>query len=153
MIETLGADAKLTTCYVKDLQRCMYKVRKDDDTKSCCDLDSHANTCVAGRNALKISHIDGRTVTVSPFTDEYKPRQGIHISTVAFFWEDPTCGKPYTLVMHKALYFGKEMEHSLINPNQLQDRGLRVEDVPRQFDEKSTHSIFVPEQRLRIPLT
>ena len=55
--------------------------------------------------------------------------------------------------MHEALYFGDELEHSLLNPNQLRDHGIRVDDVPRQFEKTSTHSIYVPGHDLTIPLT
>lgn len=55
--------------------------------------------------------------------------------------------------MHEALYFGDELEHSLLNPNQIRDHGIRVDDVPRQFDKESTHSIYIPSSDLTIPLT
>ena len=42
---------------------------------------------------------------------------------------------------------------TLLCPNQLRMNGLRVKDVPRQFDAKSYHSIYIPEQWIRIPLS
>jgi hypothetical protein len=55
--------------------------------------------------------------------------------------------------VHEALYFGNELDHILFNPNQLRDNGITVEDVPRQYDRTSTHSIYIPEHELRIPLS
>jgi len=75
LIETQGADANFNTIrYVNDLRR-IASSREGSDGPERCELDSHADTCVAGRNALEIAHDDGRTVTVSPFTSEYAPRK------------------------------------------------------------------------------
>ena len=138
-------------CFVKDLHRVASSSEDDDYPR--CELDSHADTCVAGSNALEIEHIDGRTVTVSPYSDEYEPKSGIHISTVAYLWEDPDSGKAYILIVHEALYFGDQLMNSLLNPNQIRDNGIGVDDVPRQFEKTSSHSIHIPEHDLTIPLT
>jgi hypothetical protein len=44
------------------------------------------------------------------------------------------------------------MSHTLLCPNQLRHHGLIVDDIPVQYLEKSTHSIFIEEANLRIPL-
>jgi len=148
LIKTQGADANFTIRYVNDLRR-IASSREGSDGPEHCELDSHADTCVAGRNALEIAHDDGRTVTVSPYTSEYAPRKGIRIALAAFLWEDAESGKGYILIVHEALYFGDELEHSLLNPNQIRDNGIR----PQQFDKESTHTIYVPSCDLTIPLT
>jgi hypothetical protein len=153
LIKTQGADANFTIHYVNNLRR-IASSREGDGGPERCELDLHADTCVAGRNALEIAHNDGRTVTVSPYTSEYAPRKGICIASVAFSWEDPESGKGYILIMHEALYFGDKLEHSLLNPNQIRDHGIRVDDVlPRQFDKESTHSIYISSSDLTIPLS
>jgi len=116
-----------------------------------CDLDSHADTCCAGMNCLLIEY-DGRVVTVSPYHDEYEPMR-VKIATVATLWEDPRDGQSYILVIHEALYFGDRLKQTLLNPNQMRANGLIVEDVPRQFDNNSSHSIKVPKLGKTIPLT
>ena len=152
LITTQGADANpIIYRYVKDLHYVTSPHGAVDELR--CELDSHADTCVAGSNSLEIEYQDGRTVTVSPYSNEFEPKHGIRISTVAYLWEDPVSGKPYILIVHEALYFGDELENSLLNPNQLRDNGIRVDDVPRQFDKASTHSIYVPDHDLTIPLT
>ena len=116
------------------------------------ELDSHADTCVAGRNTLLVSD-DGRQVTVHPYSGEYKPIQDVSIATVATMWIHPQNGQPYILIIHEALYFGDRVDVTLLNPNQLRANGVTVEDVPRQFDTKSSHSIYHPTAKLRIPLS
>ena len=70
-----------------------------------CELDSHADTCVAGANTLLIAH-DGRQVSVHPFSNDYTPMPDVQIGTVATLWVDPENGKSYNLIIHEALYLG-----------------------------------------------
>ena len=58
--------------------------------------------------------------------------------------------------MNEALFFGDRLSGSLLNPNQLHANGLIVNDVPRQFDARSTHSIHAVTkdgEKIAIPLT
>ena len=114
------------------------------------EMDSHADTCVAGAMYLLIRD-EGKTVSVFSYNDEYKPVT-VTIGTAATLWEDPTSGQPYILVINQALFFGDKVQMSLLNPNQLRANGLRVDDVPRQFLRNSTHSIYFPNEDVRIPL-
>ena len=110
------------------------------------------DTCVAGRNTLLVSD-DGRQMTVHPYSGEYKPIQDVSIATVATMWIHPENGQPYILMINETLYFGDRVDVTLLNPNQLRANGIKVEDVPRQFDSLSSHSIYHPAAKLRIPLS
>jgi hypothetical protein len=113
------------------------------------ELDSHADTCVAGANTVLIWD-SGRAATVFSFAND--KHENVPIGTVATYWisED---GTPYMLIIHEALYFGDKVKTTLLTPNQLRHNGLVVDDVPRQFDLHSTHSIFDPISNVRIPLS
>ena len=97
-------------------------------------------------------HTDGRTVKVNAYSNDYKPKSGIPIATCATVWNNPDTGEDFMLVVNEALYFGDQLDCSLWNPNQLRAQGLVVNDVPRQFQRDSTHSIIIPSQQLEIPL-
>jgi hypothetical protein len=56
------------------------------------------------------------------------------------------------LVINQALYFGKNLSHILLNPNQLRFNNVTVDDVPRHLSDTSTHSIIVNDNNLTIPL-
>jgi hypothetical protein len=56
------------------------------------------------------------------------------------------------LMMNEALYFGDCLDHTLICPNQLHLFGIEVDNTPKQFSSKSTHSIEVPRDNLTILL-
>ena len=79
----------------------------------------------------------------------------VPITKVATLFTSPTTGELFILVLNQALYFGDLLKHSLLNPNQLRDAGLKVNDVPTQYDPSSSHDIVVPNpdgEALHIPL-
>jgi hypothetical protein len=78
--------------------------------------------------------------------------ENVTIGTVATYWISDD-GTPYMLIIHEALYFGDKKKTTLLTPNQLRHNGLVVDDVPRQFDIHSTHSIYDPASNVRIPLS
>ena len=45
-------------------------------------------------------------------------------------YDDDATGQTYILVFHEALYYGNKLDHSLINPNQLRNYGIKVNDNP-----------------------
>ena len=128
----------------------VYRIGAVISSSSRCELDSHADTVVAGANTLHVSD-EGRVVTVHGFSEELESVTA-PVATVATLWDHPETGQPYILVMHEALYFGDRLGNSLLCPNQMRANGLRVEEVPRQFDPSSSHSIHDPETNIRIPL-
>ena len=81
------------------------------------ELDSHADTTVAGSNMVMLEDTGGRA-SVTPFSKEYSPVPDIPIATCATTYICTSTGKPYLLVFGEALYFGGRMESSLICPNQ-----------------------------------
>ena len=123
-----------------------------DDRTSRCELDSHADTCVAGASTLLIAKT-GRNVVVCPFSKEYKPFNTILIATVATVWDDPATGQPYILIIHEAMYFGSKLFNTLLNPNQIRANGVEVHKVPRQFNKQSKHAFYFPEEKILLPLT
>ena len=126
-------------------------VARSSARKERLELDSHADTCVAGSNCLYISST-GRSVTVSGFSSELAPISNIDVATVATAYTSPENGRTIILIINECLYFGDRMGHSLLNPNQLRNYGVLVRDVPLQFRESSTHSIYLPGPSLDLPL-
>mmetsp|Transcript_8644 Transcript_8644/g.12587 ORF Transcript_8644/g.12587 Transcript_8644/m.12587 type:complete len:434 (-) Transcript_8644:3145-4446(-) len=115
------------------------------------ELDSHADTCVAGANTVPLWYTD-TSVSVSPFIGECEPLADVPVASVATAWDHPDTGETYLLIINEALYFGDRMNHSLICPNQLRDFGLIVNDVPSHYDQTSSHSVIIPTTNLELPL-
>jgi hypothetical protein len=105
----------------------------DDDDCNKSELDSHADTCVAGANTVPLWYTDAK-VSISPFIGEYSPLENIPIATVATAWDSSVDGSTIILIINEALYFGDRMNHSLLCPNKLRDFGLIVNDVPKSYD-------------------
>jgi hypothetical protein len=101
---------------------------------------------------MAVSELNEERVNVFPFANEYTPIQDIPKATVATIWENPKNGELWMLVFHEALYFGSKLKESLLCPNQMRDAGIKIKDVPMQFDTSSSlHSIRVNDV-LEIPL-
>ena len=58
-------------------------------------------------------------------------------------------GVTYILILHKALFYGERLNHSLLNPNQIRHNGIDFWDNP--YDRSNQLSIDVPDT-LTIPL-
>jgi hypothetical protein len=98
---------------------------------------------VAGCNTVVLQLTDTK-VNVTPISDEYKAIKDIPIATVATAWDDPAGGPTVILVVNE--------NHSLLCPNQIGANGLVVNDVPKQFDETSLHTIMDPKSKTKLPL-
>jgi hypothetical protein len=83
----------------------------------CTELDSHADTCCIGNNAL-VLYYHNRTVSVSPFLESLGKANDIPIVTAAIAYDDPIRAQTYIIIVHQALYFGDRLQHNLINPFQ-----------------------------------
>ena len=91
------------------------------------ELDTHADTFVAGRNCLLMGYSE-RVCDVIPFSDEYEAKHGVPIVKVATGYTNSN-GIRYILIFNEALWI-PELENSLCNPNQLRDYGIEVQDNP-----------------------
>ena len=102
------------------------------------ELDTRADTICAGSNFVCLS-TTGLTCNVYGFHQSFHAIPEVPVATVATAWDDPLSGLTYILIVHQALYFGPEMDHSLINPNQIRVAGYSVCDDP--FDRHRTLGI------------
>ena len=93
------------------------------------ELDSHADTIVAGANCC-IIYRTGRTCEVSPYRNDYDSITNVPIVQAATAWQSPESGQVYILIFNEALWMGDSMTHSLVNPNQLRHYGVKVQDDP-----------------------
>ena len=72
---------------------------------------------------------------------------------VATAYDYPDMGKLWVLIINEALYFGSKMTNTLLCQNQLQQHGIVIENCPRQFDQSSSHGIFIPSHKIHFPLS
>jgi hypothetical protein len=89
-----------------------------------------------------------------PYSDKYKPRV-VDVADGCTAFDDPITGETFILDVFQALDMtGDSQDPSLLCPNQMRANGLIVDDVPKHLchNRESSHSIYVPEMKLRISL-
>ena len=101
--------------------------KRDEFYKGRVEIDSHADTFLAGRNCT-VLFFSERICDVMPYSDTYQPIVDIPIVQAATGYTAPD-GSQYILVFNEAIYM-PDMDHSLLNPNQLRHFGVDVEDNP-----------------------
>ena len=89
------------------------------------ELDTHADTFVAGRNCL-VMHFTERVCDVMPYSEEYEAKKEVPIVQVATGYMAAN-GERTKLIINEALWI-PELENSLMNPNQLRHYGIDVLD-------------------------
>jgi hypothetical protein len=118
------------------------------------ELDSHADTTVAG-STCRILELTEKSCDVFHFSDQYAPMEKVPVAKVGTAYDHPETGETFILVFGQALYLGDKLDHSLICPNQARHNGVVVDDVPKHLshDGQLTHSLFFPQENMRIPLS
>jgi hypothetical protein len=119
-----------------------------------CELDSHADTCIAGSNCM-VMEVTSQTFNISAFMEAHGIMQNIPIVTATTAFDDSKTGITYILVLGQCIYLGDQMPNTLLCPNQLRANGLIVDDCPHHLaptDQPSTHSIHSPDYNMMIPL-
>jgi hypothetical protein len=82
-----------------------------------CELDTHADTCVAGPN-FQIEELTGEYCDVAPFSNEYKPMHDVPIVNASTAFTN-NAGTTVILRFNQILWYGTKLNMSLINPNQI----------------------------------
>ncbi len=109
------------------------------------EMDTHADTCFAGAN-WQLLDFTNEVCKVTPFLDSYELVKEVMVARCGTVWTSPNTGQEYLLVGDQMLWFGSQMDHSLINPNQIHEYGTPVYDNPfsqSQFGIDCNHD-FIP---------
>ena len=122
------------------------------------ELDSHADTCVVGKNALVVHDFD-RVVNVTGYDPNQAAAQSLRIVSAALAYDDPRSGEVIILVLHQAISI-PHLDHNFVSPFQMRLNDVKVNDTPRFLTEKpseTTHTLIVPgafgtDDELVIPL-
>jgi hypothetical protein len=100
---------------------------------------------------LVLHEVTEDTADVSGFLDSLGKAQDVPIGTSCTAWDAPW-GQTYILAFPQSLFFGEQLENSLMPPNQLRANGLVVDDCTKQFSNgKSLHGIHLPDHDITIP--
>ncbi len=75
-------------------------------------------------------HYTGKECDVSPYTEAYEAIKCVPIVQAATAYDNTDTGETTILILNEAIWMGDQMEHTLINPNQLRAYGITVQDNP-----------------------
>ena len=127
-----------------------------EDGESYIDLDSHADTCVLGCNALKVETPYPERTAIVSFADPSVGTVTTPILSGAFLYTHYT-GSQYILVIHQAIYL-ENMKHSLLCPMQVRENDIILNEHPKSMTENPTSETHAmsgvtdTNELLRIPL-
>ena len=110
------------------------------------ELDSHADTCVAGNDTALIAHDFERSVRVFGCNESAGKLTTAKTVTAVIACDHPETGETCMLIIHQATLVNA-MKHNLSSPMQLRDNGLRVNDEPKHMVPTPTdyhHAISMP---------
>ena len=117
-------------------------------------MDSQACTCCIGNECQVLYEIGQADVT--GFHQDLGQIKGAKIVTAAMAYDNQENGDTYLLIFNQASFL-PGLDHHLINPFQLRDNGIFVNDIPlihTNIEDRttSTHSTTVLSVNLQIPL-
>ena len=98
-----------------------------------CELDTHADTCVAGPNFM-VHEYTGENCDVAPYSKEYNPIVNVPVVNAITAYTDTDSGQTLLLRFNQVLWYGDKLDMSLINPNQIRYNGITVSDDPTNRD-------------------
>jgi hypothetical protein len=101
---------------------------KQQHERGQAELDSHADTHTLGAGCVILTET-GRSCSVYPFSDKMGSAADVKIVT----WDSPS-GETYILVFNEALWFGSDLDVTLINPNQCRYYGMQICDDPTDLN-------------------
>ena len=93
------------------------------------ELDTNADKCFLGSNFMVLK-MTSRTADVYPYNPSSKPLYNVPIVSGATMVTDSITVNSFIMVINEALYYGKKLDHSLINQNKLRFYETMVWDNP-----------------------
>ena len=120
-----------------------------------CELDSHADTCVIGKNALVINDYE-KTVNVTGYDESLGTMNDRRIVSAAVAYDRPDNGQTIMLIINQAIEI-ETMNNNLLNPMQMRMNGVKVNEQPKFLTHDPTetcHTIQVEDdgEIISIPL-
>jgi len=129
-----------------------------DVTEVNTDLDSHADQCVVGRNALIVYDYD-KPVNIVGYDPNGPVEPSLSTVSAALAYDCPTTGSTIILIVNQAIHNPK-LDHNLLSTFQMRLNEVMVNDIPKCLTDsptERTHAIIVtdPETNyeLLIPLS
>ena len=116
------------------------------------DLDSHADQCAIGRNALIVHDYD-RPINVTGYNPTGPVAKDLKTVSAALAYDDPVSGETVILLVHQAIHI-PDLDHNLLSTMQVRLNDVMVNDTPRFLTDELTdlsHTIAIPTAEVGSP--
>ena len=117
------------------------------------ELDSHADTCCVGRDAMIVNETR-KHVKVTPFLKSLGSVRKVPIVSAAMAYDDPRSGTTYVIIIHQALHF-QELDHCLLCPMQLRLNDVVINERPKfltAFPTDKDHAVICDQVIISLEL-
>ena len=105
-------------------------------------MDSHADTSCVNKHAYIETIVDGMTVDAIPFDSQLGKMSNLPIVHAIFAYDDIHTSTTTLLRINNAIYI-KDMDNSLLCPNQAREFGTIIDDVPPHLDHTGTGTFSI----------
>ena len=116
------------------------------------DLDSHANQCAIGSNALVIHDVDC-PINVTGYDPNGPVNSNLHTVSAALVYDDALTVESVILVVHQAIYI-PDLNHNLLLTMQLRLNDMIVNNFPCFLTDRPTtltHTLVIPTDNFDDP--
>ena len=100
-----------------------------DATEHPTDLDSHADTCVVGKNAFIVRQLN-KKVNVTGFDPSLGQLHDLDLVSAALAYDHPETGETVILMVHQAVHVPM-MTNDLLCPMQMRVNDIAVQECPK----------------------
>ena len=87
------------------------------------EVDTNADTCCLGKNWI-VTGFTRRTADVYAYNKSIEPVINLPIVWDVTAYDCPRTRTTYLLQVNEGLYYGKKLDHSLLNLNQIRSYGI-----------------------------
>jgi hypothetical protein len=108
----------------------------DDPTEHTTDLDSHADTCVVGKNAM-IVHLLDKKVNVTGFDPAQGKVKDLDLVSAALAYDCPETGEVTILQVNQAVHV-PTMDNDLLCPMQMRMNDVELHECPKFMEGQPT---------------
>lgn len=112
------------------------------------ETDSNADTCCLGAN-FSLFNRTHRVADVYGYDGTSGKATNVPIASGATAYDCTHTNKTWILIIHEGLFYGSDLDHSLLNPNQIRAHGVKFWDNP--YDPNHDLCIEISDE-LSIPL-
>ena len=86
--------------------------------------DTNADTCCLGKTNWIVTGFARITADVYAYNKSIEPVTNVPIVRAITAYDCPRTRTTYLLQVNEGLYYGKKLDHSLLNPNQIRSYGI-----------------------------